>query len=128
MNNKFKISLLILVFIVRFYYDITYVYNDCIKKNPIGIILNSILHSIIIAFMATGWMFDMKIVIIALICYLMIFLGWKIFGGCLLSMEANKICKQNKDYSPKGSWWETGHNIIVFIYIFRLLFYVMYKK
>jgi hypothetical protein len=132
MIELYKFFLLFIVFLFRLLYDITYLYKNCmVKYDKFSIIIISTVHSIITTILLCGWMFNIYLTNYIVIFFIFIFIGWEIFGDCILNIETHKIC--NKDVSHMYYWpinciSLTIINIVILLYIYKYINYFLSKK
>ncbi len=121
MSDLAFISLFCVVYTIRLTYDINYLYKECLATNYLAIISVSILHSLTLSFTLSAWLGSNKVFIFSIILNIFIRLGWLLFNNqCILSILANKICKQEIEY---GNYWLLIiQNVVVVLYGIRILY------
>jgi hypothetical protein len=121
----FKYQVVIFVFLTRFLYDMVYLYKDCLNIN-IEIIFNSLIHCFIFTLVATGWFLDIKVTFLAAVIVILIQLLGLTFGGCVLTLEANKICnntQKHTHYIASSTLYTIICIILFFLYATRFYYY-----
>ncbi len=103
----------------------TYLYKDCLNIN-LEIILNSLIHCFIFTLVATGWFLDIKITFIEAIVVILIQILGYVYKGCLLTFEANEICKDTAKHSyyiGNSTLYLMICGILFILYILRFYMY-----
>jgi hypothetical protein len=124
--NYIAFALLFIVYTIRFHYDINYLYADCMKTNYTAIVLLSIIHSFITGFMASLLVCDDSVFVYALVFGLIIIFLRLVFGDCVVSILANKICGDTRDYMQNN--WKYFLYSIVFLYVVRTILFILKCK
>ena len=123
----YKICLFLILFLCRLLYDINYLYKNCIiKYGWFNVLIISIVHSLITTILSLGWMFDIHITNFIVILGLGVFIGWNLFGNCIVTIEINKLCNDDvlhTDYYPKNCINLSRIIIIGFLYVYKYLKY-----
>jgi len=126
MSNVAFIVFFFVIYVSRFYYDIKYLYNECLETRFAAIITVSIIHSLVFAFMASAWVGSNKVFMYAMSLCIFILFGWIMFGDCFLTIIANKICKKNIKYLV--SWWNIVIKILIILYALRIVIFILNFK
>jgi hypothetical protein len=125
MNYIVCVVLFFIVYTVRFYYDVNYLYSDCMKTKYTEIVLVSIVHSFILALLTSFLVLDDDVfqyaIIIAIIT---IIIPRLFFSDCPLTLLVNNICGEEIDYMP-WFFWKIFFWLSVMLYVIRTIILIL---
>jgi hypothetical protein len=127
---ELKHFIVIAVFVIRMFYDMFYLYNDCFTKVSKNVFIYSFLHSLVFTLVFTGWFLDIRICLLAILTAFLIYVTGKIFKGCILTIAANKLCgdKVKQKFYIDPTLYNAANIILVFLYAIRIYRYLKNMK
>jgi len=139
--NLFVFTSILLFSIILYIIDLTSLDgNKCLKQikttgDKIKYTIIILIHNIIIYTLLLGWLFnDIRVLLFLLLCITIILIQWIVLRKCILTDDAEKICKNenskyfNDIFKMLGLKKYTIFNNLIFYFItFLLLCLYIYK-